>query len=162
MTGDFSPQAAAALDDLEFLTDEELCAQLNELLEAERAGTLAVRSLARTVPEAEKGKLLAVHRIGRDEGRFCRMLTRQITRLGGLPSRRRGAFAAKVAALDGFEARLELIIKGQRWVERRVDAMLPRIRDGQLYADLRDMRDVHEVNVAACEALRARAARAEP
>lgn len=153
---DSSPCQAASADPgyMGYFSDEDLCEHLNELLEAERAGTLAVRSLADAVPPEDRERRAAIRLIGRDEGRFCRMLTRQITGLGGVPSRRRGGFAAKVAALEGFEPRLDLIIRGQRWVERRVDSLLPRVRDDRIHAELRDMRDIHTVNVAACEALR--------
>src|SRR3546814_7356628 len=54
--------------------------------------------------------------VAMDEARFCGMLTRHVTRLGGTPSRATGAFYDKVVALDSPADRLALVNRGQGWV----------------------------------------------
>src|SRR3546814_4444107 len=78
--------------------------------------------------------------VAMDEARFCGMLTRHVTRLGGTPSRANGAFYDKVVALDSPADRLALVNRGQGWVVRRLREALGRIADGALQSDLEDMR----------------------
>ncbi|HEY9539453.1 MAG TPA: DUF6306 domain-containing protein, partial [Kiloniellaceae bacterium] len=91
--------------------------------------------------------------VAMDEARFCGMLTRHVTRLGGTPSRATGAFYDKVVALDSPADRLALVNRGQGWVVRRLREALGRIADGALQSDLEDMLQVHESNIARCNAL---------
>jgi hypothetical protein len=55
--------------------------------------------------------------------------------------------------MDHDVDRLRFLNKGQSWVVRALDALLPRVRNEQLHDDLKRMRDAHIVNIAAAEAL---------
>src|SRR3546814_8980732 len=83
-----------------------------------------------------------------DEARWCAMLAGQIKRLGGSPSGACGAFYDKVMALDEPVERLALLNRGQGWVVRKLDAMIPRVKDEVLHADLRELADSHVENIA--------------
>lgn len=134
------PLSAAALLDF-----------LNTLLEAERAGAKVLAALIRQNGAPEGNALL--REVGRDEARYCAMLTQLIERLGGTPSPATGAFQDKVMALPTLTERLALLNRGQAWVARRVEEALPRIEDTAIYAELTEMRDTHRANVAACGVL---------
>jgi hypothetical protein len=138
------------LDDasLGYLGRSELLTLLNKLLEAERAGAKVVGRLSHTAPDADLATTL--HAVAQDEGRFCVMLGGQIARIGGAPSQATGAFHDKVMALADWDARLELVNRGQAWVVRKLRDALPRIRDDALHADLKDMLEVHERNIQSC------------
>jgi ferritin-like metal-binding protein YciE len=70
---------------------------LNLLLESERAGVVALDSLASLVENDELKRLLTTAR--EDEGATVRELEDVIRTEGSIPSQRIGPFAAKVAAL---------------------------------------------------------------
>jgi hypothetical protein len=89
--------------------------------------------------------------VAKDEARFCAMLSRHIRRLGGSPSAATGAFYGKLVALAPSGDWQGLLDRGQSWVVRRLDAMLPRIGDEALHADLTAMRDVHLRNIDRCK-----------
>ena len=138
--------------DLEPLNREELLALLNELLEGERAGARGVTAMSRQAADA--ASRAALGEIAMDEARFCGMLIRHVTRLGGAPSTQTGAFYTKLAALERTDERLDLLDRGQGWVARKLTEALPRIADAALRADLRDMLEVHLHNIEGCRALR--------
>jgi nitronate monooxygenase len=71
---------------------------------------------------------------------------------GGEPSSKTGAFREKVMALDTIESRLELLNRGQGWVAKRIDELLPSVTDPGFQAELVEMRERHHANIAACEA----------
>lgn len=124
---------------------DEILAALNELLEAERAGARAALASARSkVASPYRDLMLAVRA---DEARWCAMLSGQIKRLGGTPSRKTGGFYAKALAISGALDRLAFLNRGQGWVVRKLEALTPRIRDDVLYADLRAMLDSHRTNI---------------
>src|SRR5436305_1881088 len=79
--------------------------------------------------------------------------TKPTRRLGGEPSNRTGDFFAKAKARQGWPARFDLLVRGQRWVESRIRESLPLVTDGDLASFLQEMADTHRVNVAAAEAL---------
>lgn len=122
---------------------DEILAALNELLEAERAGARVA---------LESGKLpdlkVLMHAVGADEARWCAMLSREIKRLGGAPTQRVGAFRDKAMAIPDPRERLAFLNRGQAWVVRKLDALMPRIRDDALHAALREMADSHRANIA--------------
>ncbi|HEX6979012.1 MAG TPA: DUF6306 domain-containing protein [Alphaproteobacteria bacterium] len=136
-----------------YMPQDEIIAFLNVLLEGERAGAKAVALLQSDAASDDFRQ--AVHPVGVDEGRFCAMLSRHITRLGGRPSPATGSFYEKFRAVAGLRARLAFLNRGQDWVVRKLNETLPRIQDDALYADLREMRDVHVRNVERCTALMA-------
>jgi hypothetical protein len=132
-----------------YLPDAELAERLNTLLEAERAGAKVLLALIREHPEAAA----ALQPVQRDEGRYAGLLTRLVRQLGGEPSPRTGDFVGKVLALEGLKTRLELLNRGQAWVAKRVEEILPRLRDDAMHAELREMRDRHHQNIADCTQL---------
>lgn len=151
MSGDRTSSVcyAAEADDvyMGYAPRDEILAVLNELLEAERAGArVALASIADATGPDHAAMMRAVRA---DEARWCAMLSRQIRRLGGVPSRECGAFHDKAMAIVDPVARLAFLNRGQAWVVRKLTEMMRRVRDDALHADLRRMAESHEVNIAA-------------
>lgn len=143
-----SPACFAAEADAQYMGEigrEELLAALDALLEAERAGARVALHTGKNAP-AELAPLLRA--IQHDEARWCALLTQSIQRLGGTPSRRTGDFYAKAMAIEDLPARLAFLNRGQRWVVRKLQALLPRVGDTQLQAGLGAMCAAHEANIA--------------
>jgi hypothetical protein len=136
-----------------FATHDELAAFLNELLEAERAGTgVALRSAEAAQGTPYVGLLQDVHR---DEARWCAMLLKQLKVLGAPASTKVGAFQDKAMAIDALPERIAFLNRGQGWVVRKLKEMLPKVRSEALHRDLADMLRSHEINIErASEALR--------
>ncbi|MEQ8662296.1 MAG: DUF6306 domain-containing protein [Gammaproteobacteria bacterium] len=129
----------------------EIRALLGELLAAERAGARGIAELCLPYcPPAARATLTA---LARDEGRCCAMLAAALRRLGGHATGEPGAFYARLAAASGYQERLALLVRGQAWVVRRIDAALPRLADRELLAALRWMRAQHIENLALARAL---------
>jgi nitronate monooxygenase len=95
---------------------------LNLLLESERAGVVVCDALAAQVTHEDLRKLLLTGK--EDEGTTAAQLERLIGENGGIPSAKVGPFAAKIAALSTLRERLELLIKGEQWVARKVEEAL--------------------------------------
>ena len=73
------------------------------------------------------------------------------------PSDQVGGFYEKAMAIQGFDARLAFVNRGQGWVVRKLRGLLPRVRDDGLHEVLRLMLAAHERNIgSANEALAAR------
>lgn len=125
---------------------------LGQLLEGERAGARGVGIMSRQAQNARARAELVD--IARDEARFCAMLTRHITRLGGVPSTATGAFYDKLMAIEDPVQRLDFLDRGQGWVVRKLREALPGIADEALRADLADMLETHERNLARSAKLR--------
>jgi hypothetical protein len=129
-----------------YATKEELGAFLNELLEAERAGTgVALKSVPAAAGTNFADLLRDVHR---DEARWCAMLIKQLKALGVPASTRIGAFEGKALAIEGLPERMAFLNRGQGWVVKKLREMLPKVRDDGLHRDLSDMLTSHEVNIA--------------
>jgi len=137
-----------------YANKDEIAAFLNELLEAERAGTgVALKS-----GEAAAGTRFAdlLRDVHHDEARWCAMLLKQLKALGAPASTRIGAFQEKAMAIEGLPERIAFLNRGQGWVVRKLKEMIPKVRDDALHRDLADMLQSHEVNIArANEALKA-------
>ena len=129
---------------------DELIAALNMLLEAERAGALVARAtrIAGNIDVAELMK-----KVGADEARWCAMLSVQIKRLTGAPSRKRGAFYEKAMGIADVQERLVFLNRGQAWVVRTLNTLMPRVRDEALHRALREMLQSHIDNIAATDDL---------
>lgn len=143
---------AATADDayMGYASRDEVIALLNELLEAERAGArAAVGSMAMAAPA---GWRELWHLIRDEEAHWCAMLSRHITRLGGTPSHRTGAFYDKTLAIPAPLQRLSFLNRGQGWMARRLEQELPRIRDDLLHADLKEMARRHRETIATAQA----------
>ena len=142
-----SPACSAhEMDDsyMGFADREALLPVLNELLEAERAGARVTLRTAREAPEALKPLVMAVHR---DEARWCGVLTSAVQQLEGTPSQKVGAFHDKAMAIADIEPRLAFLNRGQGWVARKLEALLPTIRDDVIHADLAAMLKSHQSNI---------------
>jgi Domain of unknown function (DUF6306) len=129
-----------------YATKDELAAFLNELLEAERAGTgVALKS-----GEAAAGTRFAelLRDVHHDEARWCAMLLRQLKALGAPASTRIGAFQEKALAIEALPERIAFLNRGQGWVVKKLREMMPKVRDDALHRDLADMLRSHEVNIA--------------
>lgn len=128
---------------------DEIVAALNELLEAERAG--AKVALASSKSEAPATYRALLRHVRDDEAKWCAMLSAQILRLGARPSRRIGAFREKALAIGDPAERLAFLNRGQAWVVRKLEALVPRIREDALHRDLREMLESHRINIARAE-----------
>lgn len=127
-----------------------LCDTLNLLLEAERAGAKAATVFRHDYADGPAAVL--IEQVRRDEAWCCGMLSGWITRLEGAPSSRTGDFLEKVLAKQGLEARLAFLNRGQDWVVRQLEALIPQIDTGPLRADLAHMLDLHVQNIRECAA----------
>ena len=123
----------------------ELIAFLNEMLEAERAGSRVTLRSARAASAGPVANLLWA--IQRDEARWCAMLIRHLKALGETPSAKVGAFYDKAMAIPDLPARLAFLNRGQSWVVRKLKALLPTVRNEALYAELTAMLSSHERNI---------------
>ena len=128
---------------------QQVLAELESLLEAERAGARVTMPQA-TDPGTEAGRAL-IERVHHDEVRWCGVLMAAIRALGGSPGTRTGAFYEKAMSIDDLQARLELLNRGQAWVVRHVEALLPRIEDRAIVTDLTAMLEAHRDNIALTE-----------
>lgn len=139
-----------------FATKAEIAVFLNELLEAERAGTgVALKSagVAEGTPFADL--LRDVHR---DEAHWCAMLLKQLKAIDAPASSKVGAFEGKAMAIDGLSDRIAFLNRGQGWVVRKLKEMLPKVRDDGLHRDLSEMLQSHEVNIARANAAQGKVA----
>lgn len=132
---------------MEVASREELIAELNTLLEAERAGARVGADLVAQA-QGETFKNLA-ETIRNDEVKWARALFEALQALGAQPSDAVGAFYEKAIAIPEFEARLAFVNRGQGWVVRKLRELLPRIEDPALSSTLQAMLDAHVVNIDA-------------
>ncbi len=125
---------------------------LEELLAAERAGARVAAQTSQQISGEDAKQLMIV--VQRDEARWCAMLIAQLRRLGATPSTDVGAFYEKAMAIEDHDARLSFLNKGQDWVVRRLERLMPRVQDdAALHADLAEMHRAHVVNIEATEQL---------
>jgi nitronate monooxygenase len=129
---------------------DELLAALNELLEAERAGARVAMETGREIASPDLAAL--VRDIHQDEVRWCGMLMRTIQAMGATPSSATGAFWGKAMAIADVDERLVFLNRGQAWVVRRLQALLPRIADAAVRAELETMLEAHRHNIGRVEA----------
>lgn len=133
-----------------------LIGALNELLSAERAGAqVAVASLKEATGVLQRDLLQQVHR---GEADSCRRLRDCLLLLGAEPSRERGAFYEKCMAIADLGERLALVDRGQKWVIRKLVALLDVVVHPRIREELQAVLQTHEVNsddyVAKADALR--------
>jgi len=123
----------------------ELLAFLKEVLEVERADA---RIAARTASASSFASLTALMGdVHRDGARWCAMLLKWITHLGGGPSGRNEISYEESLAVSDLE-RVAFINQGQEYVVRKIREILPRIRDDRMHADIREMLISHEFNIS--------------
>jgi nitronate monooxygenase len=135
----------AAAEYMGFASRDELLAALNELLEAERAGSrVCLRTAEETKDPASRSM---VENIQRDEAHWCAVLTKAILSLGATPSTRIGAFYEKAMAIPALPERLAFLNRGQGWVVKRLRDLLPKVREDSIHRALSSMLTSHERNV---------------
>lgn len=121
-----------------------LVAALNELLAAERAGAhVAAASLKEARSEPQRSVLRQIHQ---GEADSCRRLRDCVLLLGAEPTRERGAFYEKCMAIPDLSERLALVDRGQRWVIRKLEALLPHVIDAHLREELDAVLATHQNN----------------
>jgi hypothetical protein len=126
--------------------DAALEKALNLLLEAERAGVIALDALIADVKHDELKKFLNGSRAM--EQRNAEELEALIRDNGGAPSRNVGPFARKVAALDTIRDRLNLMSRGQEWAARKTEVALSLAPDtGPIHDYLTAMANRHRAEV---------------
>lgn len=128
-----------------YASDDELAAALGELLEAERAGARVADESCKQADQATDQALLA--QVRHDEIRWCGMLIAAIKTLGAQPSSRVGAFYEKAMAIDDMPQRMAFLNRGQGWVVKRLQALVPRVRDAGLQDQLLAMLKAHRENI---------------
>lgn len=129
------------------MADADLTGELNTLLEAERAGARVGAALVAEAKERGAAWQDLAKVIHDDEVHWARALFEAVRALGAEPSDKVGDFYERAMAIDGFEARLAFVNRGQGWVARKLRELLPGIEDPQLRATLQDMLDRHVVNI---------------
>jgi len=132
------------------LSREELVAALNELLEAERAGVRVAEETAAQL--SDPGTRALMESIRRDELKWCAMLTVAIQSLGEKPGSHTGAFYGKAMAIADLQARMAFLNRGQAWVVRKLEAMIPRVRECDIQDRLLAMLNAHRENIDRVEA----------
>jgi nitronate monooxygenase len=130
---------------MEYADKGELTVFLNELIEAERAGARVTLESARNAGPGPLAELM--RSVQRDEARWCAMLVRHVKALGESPSAETGAFYGKAMAVVDLRERIAYLNRGQGWVVRKLQEMLPRVSSDALRADLSEMLRSHEVNI---------------
>ena len=130
----------------------ELAGELNALLEAERAGARVGAALVAEAKERGAAWQDLAKVIHDDEVHWARALFEAVRALGAEPSDKVGDFYERAMAIDGFEARLAFVNRGQGWVARKLRDILPSVTDAALRATLQDMLDRHVVNIDAANA----------
>jgi Domain of unknown function (DUF6306) len=117
----------------------------NMLLEAERAGVLVLDKLVRKVEDDQLKTLLK--KFLRDEGVNCRILMTLIHDLGAKPTTKTGSFVNKVHALNNLEDKVQLLLRGQEWVARKIQEFHHHLPAGSSYFFLTAIKLQHEENV---------------
>lgn len=126
----------------------EIVDRLVTLLEAERAGVVVSRALMADTRDPVFTDLLT--RVLDGERDSCRMLGRMILKAGKSGGSGVGDFSDKVMALEGDTSRLQLLIKGQDWVVRKLEELLTEDLPEGFSPDIREIRDVHVQNIDLC------------
>lgn len=122
-----------------------LLAVLDELLEAERAGARVASETVAEIHDPELRKLMAD--IRHDEAHWCAVLVEAIRSLSATPTRATGAFYEKAMAIDNLAERMAFLNRGQRWVVRKLQALLPTLDQPDIHHTLTLMLVSHEKNI---------------
>ncbi|KFG95025.1 2-nitropropane dioxygenase [Burkholderia paludis] len=130
---------------------DALLALLNELLEAERAGARIASETAAAIDDAELHRLVVG--IRQDDAHWCTVLDDAIRSLDATPTLATGALHETAMAIDDVRERLAFLNRGQRWVVRKLQAMLPTLDVPDLHHALTLMLVSHEKNIGSVDAL---------
>ncbi|KVM50820.1 2-nitropropane dioxygenase [Burkholderia ubonensis] len=129
---------------------DALLAVLDELLEAERAGARVASETAAEIHDPELHRLVAGIRL--DEAHWCSVLVDAIRSLKATPTRETGAFYEKAMAIDDLAERMAFLNRGQRWVVRKLQALLPTLDNPEIHHALTLMLVSHEKNIGHVDA----------
>ncbi|KVO23847.1 2-nitropropane dioxygenase [Burkholderia ubonensis] len=129
---------------------DALLAVLDELLEAERAGARVASETAAEIRDPELHRLVAGIRL--DEAHWCSVLVDAIRSLNATPTRKTGAFYEKAMAIDDLAERMAFLNRGQRWVVRKLQALLPTLDNPEIHHALTLMLVSHEKNIGHVDA----------
>ncbi len=130
------------------MSETEITALLNFfniLLEAERAGVKVLSELNIQVEDQRIKPILK--KFLRDEGVNCRILASLIHDLNAKPSDKTGAFVDKIRVLDNLDDKIQLLIRGQAWVARKIKEFRFNLPAGSAYWFLEAIKIQHEENV---------------
>ncbi|MBI2902304.1 MAG: hypothetical protein HYY12_01770 [Candidatus Methylomirabilis oxyfera] len=128
---------------------DELIELLNRLLEAERSGVRAVSGMLKPLQEGELKE--GLKKAKGDEARYVAGLHHFLKQLGVTPSGKMGDFADKLLAIDGIAEQLRFLNRGQGWVARKIEALLPTLTDQAMRDFFTEMLDTHRKNIAWAE-----------
>jgi len=126
-----------------FLGHEQIASELQVLLEAERAGARIAKESTEEARQSDPSKIDGLEHLLGEETHCCRVLIDCLEHIGETPGSGIGDFYDKCMAIDDLDDRLALVDKGQRWVLRKVETILPRLSDPTLIAAIKDVRDRH-------------------
>ncbi|KVO18668.1 2-nitropropane dioxygenase [Burkholderia ubonensis] len=129
---------------------DALLAVLDELLEAEHAGARVASETAAEIHDPELHRLVAGIRL--DEAHWCSVLVDAIRSLNATPTRKTGAFYEKAMAIDDLAERMAFLNRGQRWVVRKLQALLPTLDNPEIHHALTLMLVSHEKNIGHVDA----------
>jgi nitronate monooxygenase len=129
-------------------SDPELAKKLTVLLEAERAGVVTARRMLAECSREEERTLL--ERILEGERESCRDLGKMLLHIGSKGSGNVGDFADKVMALPDLTQRMELLIKGQQWVVRKIEELMEEKLPAGIAEKLDEVHRVHVDNIELC------------
>jgi hypothetical protein len=127
---------------------KELSELLVALLEAERAGVVVAKKMLIESDSEPETELLETVLGGEKDG--CRMLGKVILDLGYRGSGEIGNFVEKVMALPDKTERMNLLIKGQEWVVRKLDEVLEQELPDIDRGSLLKVREDHIANIEKC------------
>ena len=117
----------------------------NMLLEAERAGVTVLSEMNKQVEDQRLKPIL--EKFLRDEGVNCRILVSLIHDLNANPSDKTGAFVDKIRALDKLNEKIQLLIRGQAWVARKIQEFQSLLPNGSACLFMDAIKVQHEENV---------------
>lgn len=124
---------------------------LLSLLAAERAGAqVCAFSLDDASSEDWKSALIEVHK---DEVASCKLIIDCLESLNIIPHDEVGDFVEKCMSISDFIERMSLLNKGQAWVVRKLDEILPRLQSEPVRGKLLQMKKEHQENIATMEGL---------
>lgn len=117
----------------------------NMLLEAERAGVTVLSEMNKQVEDQRLKPIMK--KFLRDEGVNCRILVSLIHDINAKPSDKTGAFVEKIRALDNLDDKIQLLIRGQAWVARKIQEFQSHLPTGSASLFMEAIKVQHEENV---------------
>ncbi|MCC7274845.1 MAG: hypothetical protein IT561_19405 [Alphaproteobacteria bacterium] len=125
----------------------ELLGFLDALLQGERA---VAQVALESAPAAGSGPVAArLSAAAREASRWCATLVRHVQAPDEAPSPRTGTLHAEAMAIADLARRLAFLERRQASAVRTLRAMLPRVRDDRLHADLARMLRGPEAEISA-------------